>query len=199
MYGVSLVKEGMPVRSPGVTWSCRCTLGAVLTHLPRSSDRDPGFSGPAEHPVIRTCLSNCAGSEMSPTHSYMLYINEHCRNMRQPEWPCSVGPQTQIPGRGDESRWELSTRADDTLATRDGKQRILPAFVQERSRCLLPCLERKERNLCSFEMGGKGPWVLTLIFWNVNKISLEVRKSPVSGFFMTLRCFQSLGFIPLGM
>lgn len=38
MYGVSLVKEGMPVRSPGVTCSCQCTLGAVLTQLPRSSD-----------------------------------------------------------------------------------------------------------------------------------------------------------------
>lgn len=159
MYGVSLVKEGMPVRSPGVTCSCQCTLGAVLTQLPWSSDmsyrQGPRVLWASETPSYMD-LSVKLCRVWDYVHSYMLYINEHCRNTRQPEWPCSVGPQTQMPGRGDESRWELSTRADDTPETRDGKQRILSAFVQERSRCLPPCLERKERNLCSLEMGGKG-------------------------------------------
>ena len=65
---------------------------------------------------------------------------------------------------------------NDTPEMWEGKPRILSTYV----RFPLP-LGRRQRNLCSLEMGGKGLWVLTLTYRNVNKISPGVRESPVSG------------------
>lgn len=168
----------------------------MLSQLPQSSvtsyRQGLRVLGACKAPIYMGFLSNGTRSKMLPTPSSVLYIHEHCRNTRQPEPgrgallihtdrqpecpPCSVHPQTQIPGHSDENQWELPAHADDTPEMWEGKPRILSTYV----RFPLP-LGMRQRNLCSLEMGGKGLWVLTLTYRNVNKISPGVRESPMSG------------------
>lgn len=52
--------------------------------------------------------------------------------------------------------------------------------------------KREEKNLCSFEIGWKGSWVLTLTFWNANTSFWGRNKHPCLQVFMTRRCLQAL-------
>lgn len=113
-----MVKERTPVRPPGA---------CVLSQLPQSSvtsyRQGLRVLGACKAPIYMGFLSNGTRSKMLPTPSSVLYIHEHCRNTRQPGPgrgallihtdrqpecpPCSVHPQTQIPGHSDENQWEL--------------------------------------------------------------------------------------------
>ena len=180
---VSLVKERTPVRPPRASCiPCAEPAPSVLSHILQTGTQgslslhSTHLYGPAYQtgqglrycplPVLCFIYMSSTDTHRPAARVSILQCPPPAPNSRAQWW--------EPMGTSCTCRWyprDVGGETKDSLST----------YGQERSRRFPLPLGRRQRNLCSLEMGRKELWVLTLTYRNVNKISPGVRESPVSG------------------